>query len=307
MQRQNARVTLIVFTLAAFILSACATPPTPTSVPPKPTGAPPTAVSVPPTATTVPPAPQTATSLPPTPPVPPTAVVAPAATSAPAAASGVTITWFGQSMFTLKVANGPLVMIDPVNASAGYKVAPISGVDVVAISHEHADHNNLALAPGASQVLRGLAGTDWARIDETVKGARIRTVSVYHDSTQGSARGKNAVFVIEANGLKIVHLGDLGHLLSPEQITAIGPVDIAIIPVGGNYTIDPTAATQVANSLKPSVVIPMHYKTAVSTSALGPVDAFLTDKTVQRVTGNQITFSAAALPKAMTVFLLGYE
>jgi L-ascorbate metabolism protein UlaG (beta-lactamase superfamily) len=210
-------------------------------------------------------------------------------------------------MFTLKVANGPLVMIDPVSANVGYKVAPINGVDVVAITHEHADHNNLALAPGTPQVLRGLAGNDWARIDETVKGARIRTVNVYHDNTQGSARGKNAVFVIEANGLKLVHLGDLGHLLSPEQVTAIGPVDVLLIPVGGNFTIDPANATQVANSLKPSVVIPMHYKTPLATAAIGPVDAFLTDKTLQRVTGNQITLTATTLPKTLTTIVLGYE
>jgi L-ascorbate metabolism protein UlaG (beta-lactamase superfamily) len=210
-------------------------------------------------------------------------------------------------MFTLKIANGPLVMIDPVSANVGYKVAPINGVDVVAITHEHADHNNLALAPGTPQVLRGLAGNDWARIDETVKGVRIRTVNVYHDNTQGSARGKNAVFVIEANGLKLDHLGDLGHLLSPEQVTAIGPVDVLLIPVGGNFTIDPANATQVANSLKPSVVIPMHYKTPLATAAIGPVDAFLTDKTLQRVTGNQITLTATTLPKTLTTIVLGYE
>jgi L-ascorbate metabolism protein UlaG (beta-lactamase superfamily) len=209
-------------------------------------------------------------------------------------------------MFTLKIANGPLVMIDPVGGS-GYKVTPINGVDVVAITHEHADHNNLALAPGTPKVLRGLAGTDWAKIDETVMGVRIRTINVYHDNTQGSARGKNAVFVIEANGLKIVHLGDLGHLLSPEQVTAIGPVDVLMIPVGGNYTIDPANATQVVNSLKPSVVIPMHYKTPLATAAVGPVDDFLTGKTVQKATGNQVTFTATTLPKSLTVFVLGYE
>jgi L-ascorbate metabolism protein UlaG (beta-lactamase superfamily) len=237
----------------------------------------------------------------------PTSVPTTVPTSVPAAAPGATVTWFGQSMFTLKVANGPLVMIDPAGATAGYKVAPITGVDVVAITHEHADHNNLALAPGAALVLRGLAGADWAKIDETIKGVHIRTVNVYHDNTQGAARGKNAVFVIEANGLKIVHLGDLGHLLSPEQVAAIGPVDVLMIPVGGNYTIDPATATQVANSLKPSVVIPMHYKTPLATSALGPVDAFLTDKTVQKVPGNQITLTAGTLPKTLTVFVLGYE
>lgn len=290
MNRQNLPSLPMVFILA-LILNACATPPPPTLVPPIPTSLPATAASVPATATTVPP---TATPVP------------PAASEVPTAVPGVTVTWFGQSMFTLKVANGPLVMIDPVGG-AGYKVAPINGVDVVAITHEHGDHNNLALAPGAAHVLRGLANRDWATIDETIKGVRVRTVNVYHDNTQGSARGKNAVFVIEANGLIIAHLGDLGHVLSPEQVAAIGPVDVLMVPVGGNYTIDPANATQVVKSLQPSAVIPMHYKTAVATSAIGPVDAFLTDKTVQQVTGNQVTFTTATLPKTMTVFVLGYE
>jgi L-ascorbate metabolism protein UlaG (beta-lactamase superfamily) len=210
-------------------------------------------------------------------------------------------------MFTLKVANGPLVMLDPVNASVGYKVTPVNGVDVVAISHEHADHNNLALAPGNPKVLRGLAGNDWAKVDETIQGARIRTVNVYHDDTQGSARGKNAVFVVEANGLKIVHLGDLGHLLSPEQITAIGAVDVLIVPVGGNFTIDAAKATQVVDALKPRAVIPMHYKTPLATNAVAPVDAFLTGKTVQKFTSNQTTISSQTLPSTTTVLLLGYE
>jgi L-ascorbate metabolism protein UlaG (beta-lactamase superfamily) len=239
---------------------------------------------------------------------PPTATaVPPTATAVPTAVPSVTVTWYGQSMFTINVANGPLIAIDPVGASVGYKVSPINNVDAVAVTHEHADHNNVALAPGSPKILRGLAGNDWAKIDETIKGARIRTVNVYHDDSQGSTRGKNAIFAIEANGLKIVHLGDLGHLLSPDQVTAIGPVDVLMIPVGGNYTIDPARATQVMDSLKPRAVIPMHYKTAVSTPAVGPVDDFLKDKTVERVAGNKIAFSAPTLPKTMTVYVLGYE
>jgi L-ascorbate metabolism protein UlaG (beta-lactamase superfamily) len=301
MNRHHKRTLLVWFLLAAFALSACASPlPPPAAVPPAtvpPATAPPA---------TVPPAPAAvaplATIVP-----PPPAPVSPVAASTPGASAGVIVAWYGQSMFTLKVSAGPLIMIDPVSANVGYKVAPIEGVDAVAITHEHSDHNNLALAPGGPKVLRGLAGGEWAKIDETIKGARIRTAGVYHDNAQGSTRGKNAVFVIEANGLRIVHLGDLGHLLSPQQVTAIGPVDVLIIPVGGNYTIDPASATQVADSLKPSVVIPMHYKTTVATAAVGPVDAFLTGKTVQRIAGNQVTLSAATLPKTMTVYLLGYE
>jgi L-ascorbate metabolism protein UlaG (beta-lactamase superfamily) len=241
-------------------------------------------------------------------PVPPTAPrVPPTATSASTAAAGVTLTWFGQSMFTMKVANGPTIMMDPVAASVGYKVAPIVGVDVVTVTHEHSDHNNVALAQGSPKILRGLAGIDWAKVDETFQGVRIRTVNLYHDDTQGSARGKDAAFVFEASGFKIVHVGDLGHLLSPEQIAAIGPVDVLMIPVGGNYTIDAAKATQVAGSLKPRVVIPMHYKTAATSLPIEPVDAFLNGKTVERAASNKLTISAQTLPKSTTVYVLGYE
>jgi L-ascorbate metabolism protein UlaG (beta-lactamase superfamily) len=289
MNAHNLPRLVLILGSALLGLSACAAPaPTPMPVPPTATFPAPAAAALPPTATTA-----------------PLATTQPLASTAGASA-GVTITWFGQSMFTLKIANGPLIMLDPVGPSVGYKVAPINNVDVVTISHEHSDHNYIALAPG-SLVLRGLAGLDWAKVDETSKGAHIRSVNVYHDYTQGAARGKNAVFVIEANGLKIVHLGDLGHQLSPEQIAAIGSVDVLMIPVGGNFTIDAAQATLVMGALKPRVVLPMHYKTPVATPAVGTVDAFLTGKTVQKISGNQVMLSAQSLPSVATVYLLGYE
>ena len=138
----------------------------------------------------------------------------------------------------------------------------IDGIDLVTVSHEHSDHNAVSLAAGSPIVLNGLAGNDWAKIDQTVKGVRVRTVGVYHDDTQGSQRGKNAIFVFDVDGLRLAHLGDLGHTLSPEQIKDIGPVDVILIPVGGFYTVDGKAATEVVNQLNPKIVIPMHYKTA---------------------------------------------
>jgi L-ascorbate metabolism protein UlaG (beta-lactamase superfamily) len=91
------------------------------------------------------------------------------------------------------------------------KNAPVEGVDIVAVTHEHPDHNYVELATGNPTVLRGLAGDGYAKIDQTVKGVRIRTVASYHDLKQGAERGKNAIFVFEMPGLKLVHLGDLGH------------------------------------------------------------------------------------------------
>jgi L-ascorbate metabolism protein UlaG (beta-lactamase superfamily) len=291
---------LPVLFLALVLFTACAAP-TPTLAPSPATSIPPAAQpTAAPTLPTAAPAVSTAASSQPV----PTAALAATTAAAPAS---VSVTWYGQSMFSLKISNGPLIVLDPVSPSVGYKVAPISNVDAVTVSHEHADHNYVALATGSPKILRGLAGNDWAKVDETIKGARIRSVNTFHDDTNGSARGKNAVFVFEANGMKIVHLGDLGHQLAADQIAAIGPVDVLMIPVGGNFTIDAGQATQVVTALKPRAVIPMHYKTAVATPAVAPVDAFLTGKTVQKISGNQITFSAQTLPSATTVFLLGYE
>ncbi len=278
MNRSNFFGQIVALVISPVLLSSC-TAPTPTATP------------VPPTATRV----------------QPTATSAPTATAAPTAAAGITLTWFGQSMFTMKVANGPMIMMDPVGASVGYKVAPVAGVDVVTITHEHPDHNNVALAQGSPKILRGLAGNDWAKVDETIQGVRIRTVNLYHDDSQGSARGKDVAFVFEASGLKVGHIGDLGHLLSAEQIAALDAIDVLMIPVGGNYTIDAAKATQVVDSLKPRIVIPMHYKTAVTSLPIEPVDVFLSGKTVERVASNKLTISAQTLPKSTTVYMLGYE
>jgi len=189
-----------------------------------------------------------------------------------------------------------------------------SGIDLVTVSHEHSDHNAVSLADGSPIVLKGLAGNDWAKIDQTIKGVRVRTVGVYHDDTQGSQRGKNAVFVFDVDGLRLAHLGDLGHTLSPEQIKDIGPVDVILIPVGGFYTVDGKAATEVVNQLDPKIVIPMHYKTAdLSPSLAGrlaPVDDFIkamgNTATVSEV-GQTITLERGKLPASRTIMVMKYK
>jgi L-ascorbate metabolism protein UlaG (beta-lactamase superfamily) len=196
----------------------------------------------------------------------------------------------------------------------GYPLTPISGVDVVTVSHEHADHNNVALATGSPTVLRGLAAGDWAKIDQTIKGVRVYTVPTYHDDSQGSARGKNAVFVFDVEGLRLAHLGDLGHKLNDDQIKQIGKVDVVMIPVGGFFTIDGKVAAEVVAQLKPKIAIPIHY----ATPALNPATAQrLTDTapfiaalgTSAKVTQapQTITISSAQLPSELTVMVMSYK
>lgn len=230
--------------------------------------------------------------------------------------AGVTFTYLGQATFVMTTSTGLKALIDPV-APMMYKNDPVDGVDVVTVSHEHPDHNYVQLATGNPTILRGLAGGEVAKIDQTLKGVHIRTVGSFHDPQQGAQRGKNAIFVFELPGLKVAHLGDLGHTLDAQQIAAIGPVDVLLIPVGGGPTIDPKAAIEVMGQLSAKVVIPMHYGMAARAGggggrgfSLGTVDEFLkaldaSTKVVQE--GHTLTLTAGKLPAGRTVMVMKNE
>jgi L-ascorbate metabolism protein UlaG (beta-lactamase superfamily) len=171
------------------------------------------------------------------------------------------LAWIGQACFTLQVGDTRIVL-DPVPAKMGYFAGPFEA-DVVTVSHEHFDHNALAIVAGKPQVLRGLTadGKDWNPVKFENKDVKITSIPVYHDDVQGAKRGKNAMFLIETKDLRILHTGDLGHTLSTETLQQVGKVDVLLICVGGFYTVDSRAARAVVEQLKPRVVVPMHYKT----------------------------------------------
>ena len=196
----------------------------------------------------------------------------------------VELQWWGQAMFVLRTPAGNTIVMDPYNSGIGYELPDQMTADVVTASHEHFDHNNVALGGESATILRGLTDDGWAEIDERpASDVAVRTVPTWHDESEGSERGRNAIFVVETGGLRIVHLGDLGHTLSPEQIAAIGPVDVLLVPVGGFFTIDAAGAREVVEQLAPRVVIPMHYKTKASTiSQLRPVQPFLDGKEAEQ-------------------------
>jgi L-ascorbate metabolism protein UlaG (beta-lactamase superfamily) len=224
----------------------------------------------------------------------------------------VTIRWHGQSFFDIQTSKGTRIVIDPHAIEVyGRQTVP---ADLILVSHFHSDHSQIGVVPNHAQakILYGLKmvgkKTAWNPIDETFRDVHVRTVGVYHDNSEGMERGKNAIFILEVDGLHIVHLGDLGHLLSEKAIRQIGPVDVLMIPVGGVYTINGEEAKKVVEQLKPKqYILPMHYGTKVFTDLLPP-DEFLEDqKNVKKYSTNRLTVEAGAKPAEPTIALLNWK
>lgn len=236
-------------------------------------------------------------------------------------ATGLVIKWLGQACFLITTMAGSNIVFDPHNEQIGRAMPPVKA-DVVFVSHEHFDHNAVDSLQTAAKVIGPLVGksTESSVVpvghypksgQAMVKGLEgndliyYTSVLTYHDSVNGSKRGTNTVRVIEADGVRICHLGDLGHLLTKDQIKAIGRVDVLMIPVGGVYTIDAAQAKQVVAQLKPKIVLPMHYKTPWLKVKLDPVDKFLAGyKHVKYA--EKLVVSKASLPKETTIMVLKY-
>jgi L-ascorbate metabolism protein UlaG (beta-lactamase superfamily) len=171
--------------------------------------------------------------------------------------------------------------------------------DVVTISHEHKDHSNIKTVKGNPQVLKGKTKT-------VIKGIEFRGIPTYHDKVGGKERGENTVFVLEVDGVTVCHLGDLGHQFSAEQAAELGRVDILLVPVGGFYTIDADAATQLCDQLKPKVILPMHYRTdKVKDTSLGGVGKFLEGKeNVSKLDASEVEFTQDNLPAKTQIIVL---
>lgn len=187
------------------------------------------------------------------------------------------ITWAGQSCFHISLSNGKdhsaEVVIDPFSQETGLKLPSLSA-DIVAVTHNHPDHNYVAgVKPagkdGAAFVVNGPG-------EYEVKEVFIQGVPSFHDDRQGSERGGNTIYIIEAEDIRLCHLGDLGQSqLTDEQVEKIGRVDILLIPVGGTYTISSAEAGKIIGQLDPKMVIPMHYKIPKLAYDLDDVSKFL--------------------------------
>jgi L-ascorbate metabolism protein UlaG (beta-lactamase superfamily) len=209
------------------------------------------------------------------------------------------VKWLGHACFLITTKGGLRLITDPYAVGGGINYSPIrETADVVVVSHGHDDHSNVSAVQGKPEVIRGSG-------KKTAKSIQFRGVATSHDASQGQQRGTNTVFCFTMDDIKLCHLGDLGHVLSPEQVSEIGAVDILFVPVGGLFTIDASAASQVCDQLKPKVVIPMHFKTPKCAYPIAGVEDFLKDKkNVRRVGDSEVDFERERLPVAAEIVLL---
>jgi len=180
------------------------------------------------------------------------------------------IKFIGHSCFLIEI-NGVKIITDPFDESIPYKFPEKEEVDIVTVSHEHSDHNATHRVKVRKEILRH-------PVDKTIDGVKFLSKSFFHDEEGGRRRGKNTIFLIEGENLKLVHLGDLGHIPDEKEIEIFKNPDILMIPVGGYFTIDSEKADKVISILNPKVTIPMHYKTGRLDYPISTVDDFLKNK-----------------------------
>ena len=192
------------------------------------------------------------------------------------------ITWLGHSCFLIESA-GWRIVLDPYYVET-YPALHVDA-DEALCSHSHRDHAFLEAVT--------LSGRNRAESPFTVE-----TVSTFHDEKGGALRGENSIHILRAEGLTLVHCGDLGHELSEEQLKKIKGCDALLIPVGGYYTIDALTAKKVADAVAPRVLVPMHYRFGThGYPEIGTLEDFLPlcdDARVHRLNTNGFTLTKDA-------------
>lgn len=176
--------------------------------------------------------------------------------------------WLGHSAFRLIESTGASVITDPYEASTvGYGMAYLP-CDAITSSHGHSDHNNFKGVKGNPVIINQMGTFD-------IGGIEIHSIASHHDNDGGAARGKNIIYKYRLDGVTVCHMGDVGEECTPELLEQLIPVNILLIPVGGNYTIDAEQAKEYVDRIMPDVVIPMHYKIKHTELNIDKVDNFL--------------------------------
>ena len=202
------------------------------------------------------------------------------------------ITYLGHSSFKLKGDSTSLVT-DPFSESMVGMKCPPTDAEIVTVSHNHQDHNQASEVSGVRKVIDGPG-------EYEISGVSILGFASFHDNKEGAERGKNVIFVIEMDDIRLCHLGDLGHNLTDDQINALGDIDVLFIPVGDTYTIDAKVAKDLTLAIEAKITIPMHYGSdklnKENFGSLAPVSDFLSIIDLKVENEKKLKLKAGSLP-----------
>lgn len=191
------------------------------------------------------------------------------------------LTWLGHSSFLIKDSRNRLILTDPFNEQVGYEIYK-GPADFVTISHTHFDHAYIDEIKGNPKIIKEPGSYSFDNLN-------IIGFSSYHDKQQGAVRGRNTIFIIEVDGYRVCHLGDIGYVLSDTEVSALGDIDLLLIPVGGNFTIDGKEAKKLCHKINSHIIIPMHYKTPILSFPLDGVENFIKAiKNGERINSNTL-------------------
>lgn len=204
----------------------------------------------------------------------------------------MTLNWFGQSCFRLEGKDASL-LVDPFSREIGLRPPKIKD-QIVLVTHEHYDHNNLDEAEKDTMIIRNPG-------EYESKGIYVQGIASFHDKVQGAERGPNTIYLIKWEDMTICHLGDLGQeKLEDHQLDLIGAVDVLLIPVGGKYTLNYKEAVGVIGQIEPKIIIPMHYKVPGLNIDIEPADKFIKEMGLTPETTDKFKISKKALPQEET-------
>ena len=212
------------------------------------------------------------------------------------------IKWYGHSAFKINTSKGTRIIIDPYESRSFGGALSYDKIedeaDIVMTSHDHADHNYIKSIKGKYKHI-SKAG------DYEIQSVKIKAIPTFHDNSAGKERGHNLIVAIVADGLSLVHTGDIGHALDSDLLKKIGKVDILLLPVGGFFTIDAVQAAKLMNTLQPSITIPMHYKTDKTSYPIATEEDFLRGKkSVSRLNVSEVEFKRETLSASTQIMVL---
>jgi L-ascorbate metabolism protein UlaG (beta-lactamase superfamily) len=199
------------------------------------------------------------------------------------------ITYHGHSMFEIESDNGTKIITYPYNEKIKNILPDVSG-DIVLVSHDHFDHDNVSIIGGDPTIIKNSVPTH-------LKGIAIEGIDSFHDTKNGELRGRNIIFKFVMDGIVFVHLGDLGHNLNKSQIEKLSGTDVLMIPVGGTYTVNFLEASDIVKKIMPGIAIPMHYKEPDSKLDVDRVEPFLSRWQNFERKGHSVSISKDELEK----------